>query len=474
KFLIDRAGNVEAMGSVSSTKFCLADVCQTSWGGSNLWAANGSNIYSTNSGNVGIGTNGPGNKLSVNGDIGAQNLILSAAPLATYPGGSQSPSYYFYQTTGTNDYWQIYGEGGSNNGALVFETGDDGSEPFIFRQKQTWSPYTRTRDSMILDGNGNLGIGTTAPGNALSISRNDALSTQQVVIYNPNTNWQAESLIKAYTDVNAVGTPAAAFGFYRGAATDAQSGFIVKTGTRDSLTTDFIINQSGNVGIGTIDPTNGKLEVQGAVGTAIYGENNGGPHPGVYGKSASEYGVQGEGQIAGVFGSGSQGVHGTGGTTGVYGESTSIGVQGLGDTKGMEGDSVQTGVEGGGVAIGVRGATESCIGSTCYLPTANSVGVLGESAYGIGVKANGTTYDFYGASGNPNYFSGSVSTGGTLTAGGVFLPAQISDSSAGTCDYAHRGAIYYSNTFNALCTCRGGQWCNLYDGQCGSATACHP
>ncbi|HTW96442.1 MAG TPA: hypothetical protein VMD74_02150, partial [Candidatus Methylomirabilis sp.] len=47
KFLIDRAGNVEAMGSVSSTKFCLADVCQTSWGGSNLWAANGSNIYST-------------------------------------------------------------------------------------------------------------------------------------------------------------------------------------------------------------------------------------------------------------------------------------------------------------------------------------------------------------------------------------------------------------------------------------------
>ncbi len=33
-----------------------------------------------------------------------------------------------------NDFWQIYGEGPNNDGSLIIETGDDGTEPIIFRQ----------------------------------------------------------------------------------------------------------------------------------------------------------------------------------------------------------------------------------------------------------------------------------------------------------------------------------------------------
>jgi len=48
----------------------------TASGGSSFWAQNGTDIYSTNAGNVGIGTTSPDQKLTVNGTIHAEEVIV--------------------------------------------------------------------------------------------------------------------------------------------------------------------------------------------------------------------------------------------------------------------------------------------------------------------------------------------------------------------------------------------------------------
>lgn len=114
--------------------------------------------------------------------------------------------------------------------------------------------HVDSENGLTIQAGGNIGIGTAYPQAALQIERGDAASVQNVILYNPRPDWGAETLIKAYSDADNANTPATAFGFYRGATNDAGSGFIVKTGKRDDLTTKFIIDQAGDVGIGTSSP----------------------------------------------------------------------------------------------------------------------------------------------------------------------------------------------------------------------------
>ena len=73
-------------------------------------------------GNVGIGTNSPSQKLTINGgwlrfDSSSTGITASMA---------------------NSDYWQIYGQGGDNAGELIIQSGDDGNEPIWFYQAGTW------------------------------------------------------------------------------------------------------------------------------------------------------------------------------------------------------------------------------------------------------------------------------------------------------------------------------------------------
>jgi hypothetical protein len=73
-------------------------------------------------GNVGIGTNSPGEKLTINSgwlrfDSGSTGIV---------------------GVMGNSDYWKIYGQGGDNAGELIIQTGDDGNEPISFYQNGTY------------------------------------------------------------------------------------------------------------------------------------------------------------------------------------------------------------------------------------------------------------------------------------------------------------------------------------------------
>jgi hypothetical protein len=156
RFRIDRSGNIEAAGYVSSTQICISSVCQSSWPSSGLpaagsagntlysngasWAAS-QNIYNNN-GNVGIGTTGPGAKLEVAGQVkitggspGANKVLTSdAAGLASW-------------TTPDS------GVGGSGTANYMAK----------------FSAGTTLANSVIYDNGTNIGIGTTAPAVPLDV-----------------------------------------------------------------------------------------------------------------------------------------------------------------------------------------------------------------------------------------------------------------------------------------------------------------
>jgi hypothetical protein len=156
-----------------------------------------------------------------------------------------------------------------------------------------------------------------------------------------------------------------------------------------------------------------------AGGTGVLGvANNGSDAKGVWGRSASGYGVYGEttasGLVAGVLGVANAapngwGVYG-GGYTGVYGSGAVNGVHGVtNDGYGVHGESFSSaGVFGFG-RTGVRG--EGVQGQGVY-GSSNGIGVLGEGtatgAVGIYGTGNWTTTR------NAGYFEGDVTVSGIL------------------------------------------------------------
>lgn len=109
------------------------------------------------SGNVGIGTSSPGNKLHVNGDLRTQGNFFLA--------NSTGQKIYPYYASATNHNYI----GAESDGSISFGTG-------------TSSPSERAR----IDSSGNVGIGTSSPGAKLdvngSLRANSSLSAGGVCI----------------------------------------------------------------------------------------------------------------------------------------------------------------------------------------------------------------------------------------------------------------------------------------------------
>jgi len=176
-------------------------------------------MYINSSGNVGIGTTGPLDKLDVsNGNIRISQTSNVAAQLIlnTYQSALGNTTYKWFveQTTSANSYSFQIGNG--------------------------TTPYLHINSLLFGAAAGNVGIGTTSPSYKLHVNGGDA----QIANGSTATLYMNNSNNYLYGDVNGVGIVAAG------------NNFRVKTNNSERLR----IIQNGNVGIGTTSPLS-KLQV---------------------------------------------------------------------------------------------------------------------------------------------------------------------------------------------------------------------
>ena len=123
---------------------------------SNQWVTNGSNISNANSGNVGVGTATPGQRLDINGAAQLRN-------------GNGASSFTNNQI--------VFGYAGSETYRHAIKsrhnaTGQAGNalDFYVWNQGIDASTTIGTRHVLTLNGNGNVGIGTTSPAFKLDVA----------------------------------------------------------------------------------------------------------------------------------------------------------------------------------------------------------------------------------------------------------------------------------------------------------------
>jgi hypothetical protein len=213
------------------------------------WGTSGTNIYNTNSGNVGIGTTTPAANLEISGDNPLPRVTNTNASsfggLRLFEGGTLK---FGLQTMGSASGSTYVG------GANAVQLWNYANGPMVFG--------TNANERMRIDANGNVGIGTTAPGYSLDVQANaqwaarfkktDATNGGIIVDaaagYNPNVAMSVNGAIKWYMNSN------------------TSNGDTLQFWESTGTTPRFTLTQAGTVGIGTATPsTTYKLDVNGGI-----------------------------------------------------------------------------------------------------------------------------------------------------------------------------------------------------------------
>ncbi len=228
----------------------------------NDWNTNGNDIYSANSGNVGIGTNGPGEKLAIVAPDATIDIFNSNDGGVGSFAGNTFHSMQLGMRNGSSVTSGVLAPGQKrsffaldNNGVVGSVTNDYGNP--VFR-------------NVLDDGNGNMGIGTATPTAKLNVvgplntSADPNLWTPTMVIDNASGSQQLPIELKVG------GTTRAAFrvdmwGNLVLSATG--TGGVYVGGGSGSVIFDnngFYDGATGNLGLGTTTPAE-KLDVQGNI-----------------------------------------------------------------------------------------------------------------------------------------------------------------------------------------------------------------
>jgi len=201
------------------------------------------NIY-YNSGNVGIGTTNPVFKLTLQQDsTTSQQLALQND---TTSAGRYS-EILFAHSNGA-------GKAGIRGYAVNLNSNNETQLRF-FTSPSSNSPTER----MTIDQAGNVGIGTTSPGNLFHVSRSLSADTDLLKLEDTNLNSNLVGLV--FKSVS--GSTAALRAKYTNPASTTATELQFYTnpvGGNNNLTQRMVIDGSGNVGIGTTGPAN-KLHI---------------------------------------------------------------------------------------------------------------------------------------------------------------------------------------------------------------------
>ena len=299
------AGNI-GLGSTTPTSAYLS-IQAPAGGGDILRVASSTGTVLMNvtaSGNVGIGTTGPGAKLHVVGagylttnlylGTGSSERIYAGSPTLNYsyiePYNAATGDMTFYSTFSTAGFnfntannatakvridsagnvgvgpvapaslLHVSGGGTGARGAVRISDNGAGANYWeIGRDNTTTGDFTfsanTTEYMRIKASNGNVGIGTTSPGQKFSVAGGLAL-------FNNNAAGGAQSGIRISS---AVGTTK--FNWMIGAQQTVDNGFEITPSTAAGGTTFstpvLTVLSGGNIGIGTTGPY-GKLDVRGA------------------------------------------------------------------------------------------------------------------------------------------------------------------------------------------------------------------
>ena len=213
------------------------------------------NQFTIVTGNVGIGTSSPGEKLEIGGDskvnlkLGSWgSLGITGGGLATVLGNnvrvSSSINNQLESMTTTSD-----------GGKAIKMQYDEGISFHTFRGSVTNGSAFSGHERMRIDNDGNVGIGTTTPGANLHVS-----TTGQAAVFGD------ASFVDHYLSIRNNVAAGVNFGLDISAAGGSGAGLIqtgsaklfqISTGVNGAFgsgTPDFTIDVTGNVGIGTISP----------------------------------------------------------------------------------------------------------------------------------------------------------------------------------------------------------------------------
>jgi len=217
-------------------------------------------------GNVGIGTNNPESIFHVRNTATNLNAIFDAA---------SNGGYLVFREAGTDRaylQWGLTIAGSANGNYLLLSNAENGGN--IALQTRT-SGGTANNAALVVDSNGNVGIGSSSPEAILHIAKSTSAGVGgQLVIDNPAasaTGNTAELSFLTDDGASGTGTRNARILTINENANSGAARMELHTWDGGTSAARLTIKSGGNVGIGTTDPSSFKLQVAGNIGPEANG-----------------------------------------------------------------------------------------------------------------------------------------------------------------------------------------------------------